>query len=69
MSQAKRIYIVTGPAGRQLLVEAVSQSAAINSVVSNLYSARIAKPKEIVELMQVGLALSDDTPVNVIAAA
>jgi hypothetical protein len=62
----KRIYIVSSPAG-QTLVEATSQSQAVGIVVGTLYDARIAKPKEIVELMQAGKKPSEDAHVNVIA--
>ena len=51
MSSNKRIYIVSSAEG-QILVEATSQAQAVNIVVGQLYTARIAKPKEIVELMQ-----------------
>ncbi|CAB4130717.1 hypothetical protein UFOVP121_28 [uncultured Caudovirales phage] len=62
----KRIYIVSSPAG-QTLVEAASQAQAIGNVVGTLYTARIAKPKEIVELMQSGQKPADTANVNVIA--
>jgi hypothetical protein len=64
----KRIYIVSSPNG-QTLVEATSQAQAIGSVVGTLYKARIAKPKEIVELMQTGNKPTDNDNVNVIANA
>jgi hypothetical protein len=64
----KRIYIVESPAG-QTLVEATSQAQAINIVVGKSYTARIARPKEIVELMQTGSKPTDNDNVNVIANA
>lgn len=64
----KRIYIVNTPTG-QTLVEATSQAQAINSVVGTLYKARIAKPKEIVELMQTGKKPGENDNVAVIANA
>jgi hypothetical protein len=64
----KRIYIVESPAG-QTLVEATSQAQAINIVVGKSYTARIARPKEIVELMQTGSKPTDSDNVNVIANA
>ena len=64
----KRIYIVSTPTG-QTLVEATSQAQAVNTVVGTLYKARIAKPKEIVELMQTGNKPNDNDNVNVIANA
>jgi hypothetical protein len=62
----KRIYVVETPAG-QVLVEATSQAQAVNTVVSGLYKARIAKPKEIVEMMQTGTKWADND--KIIASA
>ena len=62
---SKSIYIVTTPRG-QTLVEAGSQAQAIRTVVSQTHTARIAKPAEIVELMQAGKK-SELDPINVIA--
>lgn len=68
MSKAsKRIYVVTSPSG-QTLVEAASQSQAIGIVVGQLYTARIAKPKEIVELMQSGNKPAEIDHVAVLAS-
>ena len=68
MSKEKSIYIVSSPVG-QTLVEANSQAQAIRIVVGKSYTARIAKPKEIVELMQVGSKPSESDNVAVIANA
>ena len=67
MSATKRIYIVSSPSGKTL-VEATSQATAVKTVVDQLYVARIAKPAEIVELMQSGTK-SELDHVNVLATA
>lgn len=67
MTSPKRIYIVASPTGNSL-VEATSQAQAIGIVVGKLYTARIAKPKEIVELMQASKPVESDH-VSVIANA
>lgn len=66
MSKEKSIYIVTSANG-QTLVEAGSQAQAIRIVVGKLYTARIAKPKEIVEMMQSSKPVADSDHVAVIA--
>lgn len=68
MSKEKSIYIVESPSG-DTLVEATSQAQAIRIVVGKSYTARIAKPKEIVELMQNGKKPGENDNVAVIANA
>ena len=51
---AQRIYVVTNGNGRQL-VRASSQAQAIRHIVSTEYSAEVAKPDDIVELMTAGV--------------
>lgn len=68
MSKEKSIYIVESPNGNTL-VEANSQAQAIRIVVGKSYTARIAKPMEIVELMQTGKKPGENDNVAVIAVA
>jgi hypothetical protein len=54
-----RIYKVTetGNDGRVWLVDAPSQSGAVACVARSLFSTEIAKPKEIIGLMNAGVTI------------
>ena len=56
-----RLYIVSLPGDGVRLVKATSQAQAISHIVKPLYSARIAKPLEVVELLGAGHVLGDAT--------
>lgn len=56
-----RLYIVSLPGGGVRLVKATSQAQAISHIVKPLYTARIAKPLEVVELLAAGHVLGDAT--------
>ena len=56
-----RLYIVSLPGGGVRLVKALSQAQAISHIVKPLYTARIAKPLEVVELLSAGHVLGDAT--------
>lgn len=59
---SKRIYIVEHEGGQKNLVDALSAAGAVKHVVRELYKVRIAKAREIADMLAEGFTVEDADP-------